>query len=358
MSLAFNPTTKLVILFHLVYLVSNLNFVFSVSKKKSNFAANVMIEALFHLAKSKNDMTKLAQYLVPKDKIAICSCARKISKEDLFPAMEVLRNHGFEVILGNSIGAEANQFAGSDKERAEDLQQMIDNPEIKAVLFARGGYGAVRILDKVDFSSLETNPKWLIGYSDMTAVLSHIYFKHNVSGLHASMPVDLLSGDEGIECFEYMLECLKGNHKTFDCNSAMECSDMEFEGEMIGGNLSVLYSLLGSESFGETTNKILFLEDLDEYLYHIDRMMQALKRAGKLSNLKALVVGSFSQMHDNTIPFGQTAYEIIASCVEEYNYPKVFGVNIGHEKGKNIPIVIGKNTRIQIKNNIISIEQL
>ncbi len=302
-------------------------------------------------------MTKLAQYLVPKDKIAICSCARKIAKEDLLPAIEVLKNRGFDVILGKSIGAEENQFAGSDKVRAEDLQQMIDNPEIKAILFARGGYGAVRILDKVDFSSLETNPKWLIGYSDMTAVLSHIYFKHNVGGLHASMPVDLLSGDESLENFNQMIDCLMGKSNSFECKSSIECSNMEFEGEMIGGNLSVLYSLLGSESFGDTSGKILFLEDLDEYLYHIDRMMQALKRAGKLKNLKALVVGSFSQMHDNTIPFGQTAYEIIASCVEEYNYPKVFGATIGHEKGKNIPIVIGKKARVQIKDKIISIEQ-
>jgi muramoyltetrapeptide carboxypeptidase LdcA involved in peptidoglycan recycling len=199
---------------------------------------------------------------------------------------------------------------------------------------------------------------------DIEELKKEIWFLKNKTIKNLIEEVALLTGGQldstlmgRITTLEENLSALENSVKTL--NADLETNNeatINFGTQVV--DLSVLYSLLGSESFGETTNKILFLEDLDEYLYHIDRMMQALKRAGKLSNLKALVVGSFSQMHDNTIPFGQTAYEIIASCVEEYNYPKVFGVNIGHEKRKNIPIVIGKNTRIQIKNNIISIEQL
>ena len=187
------------------------------------------------------------------------------------------------------------------------------------------------------------------------------------------MPIDLKEGKDSGGCFEMMIDSLLGKAEMNLCFGKMDSSfskmnsrvgktdsrveDIKFEGEMIGGNLSVLYSLLGSNSFGKTDGKILFIEDLDEYLYHIDRMMQALKRAGKLANLSGIVVGSFSQMHDNSIAFGQSAYEIIASAVEDYDYPKVFGANIGHESGKNAPIVVGGNAIVSVKDGMIYIKQ-
>lgn len=318
-------------------------------------------------------MSRLPNFLRPNDKVALCSSARKISRRELDCAIELLKSKGLEVVLGDTIELESNQFAGSDKERAEDIQQMLDREDIKAIIFARGGYGTVRILDLLDFSEFEKHPKWLIGYSDVTAMLSHLYFNHGICSMHASMPIDLKEGKDSGGCFEMMIDSLLGkaemnlyfgkmdssfskmNSRVGKTDSRVE--NIEFEGEMIGGNLSVLYSLLGSNSFGKTDGKILFIEDLDEYLYHIDRMMQALKRAGKLANLSGIVVGSFSQMHDNSIAFGQSAYEIIASAVEDYDYPKVFGANIGHESGKNAPIVVGGNAIVSVKDGMIYIKQ-
>ena len=311
-------------------------------------------------------MSRLPNFLRPNDKVALCSSARKISRRELNYAIELLKSKGLEVVLGDTIGLENNQFAGSDKERAEDIQQMLDREDIKAIIFARGGYGTVRILDLLDFSEFEKHPKWLIGYSDVTAMLSHLYFNHGICSMHASMPIDLKEGKDSGGCFEMMIDSLLGKAEMNLCFGKMDSSfsktdsrvkDIEFGGEMIGGNLSVLYSLLGSNSFGKTDGKILFIEDLDEYLYHIDRMMQALKRAGKLANLSGIVVGSFSQMHDNSIAFGQSAYEIIASAVEDYDYPKVFGANIGHESGKNAPIVVGGNAIVSVKDGMIYIKQ-
>lgn len=304
-------------------------------------------------------MSRLPNFLRPNDKVALCSSARKISRRELNYAIELLKSKGLEVVLGDTIELESNQFAGSDKERAEDIQQMLDREDIKAIIFARGGYGTVRILDLLDFSEFEKHPKWLIGYSDVTAMLSHLYFNHGICSMHASMPIDLKEGKDSGGCFEMMIDSLLGKAEMNLCFGKMDSrvENIEFEGEMIGGNLSVLYSLLGSNSFGKTDGKILFIEDLDEYLYHIDRMMQALKRAGKLANLSGIVVGSFSQMHDNSIAFGQTAYEIIASAVEDYDYPKVFGANIGHESGKNAPIVVGGNAIVSVKDGMIYIKQ-
>ena len=304
-------------------------------------------------------MSRLPNFLRPNDKVALCSSARKISRRELNYAIELLKSKGLEVVLGDTIELESNQFAGSDKERAEDIQQMLDREDIKAIIFARGGYGTVRILDLLDFSEFEKHPMWLIGYSDVTAMLSHLYFNHGICSMHASMPIDLKEGKDSGGCFEMMIDSLLGKAEMNLCFGKMDSrvENIEFEGEMIGGNLSVLYSLLGSNSFGKTDGKILFIEDLDEYLYHIDRMMQALKRAGKLANLSGIVVGSFSQMHDNSIAFGQTAYEIIASAVEDYDYPKVFGANIGHESGKNAPIVVGGNAIVSVKDGMIYIKQ-
>lgn len=311
-------------------------------------------------------MSRLPNFLRPNDKVALCSSARKISRRELNYAIELLKSKGLEVVLGDTIELENNQFAGSDKERAEDIQQMLDREDIKAIIFARGGYGTVRILDLLDFSEFEKHPKWLIGYSDVTAMLSHLYFNQGICSMHASMPIDLKEGKDSGGCFEMMIDSLLGKAEMNLCFGKMDSSfskmnsrveNIEFEGEMIGGNLSVLYSLLGSNSFGKTDGKILFIEDLDEYLYHIDRMMQALKRAGKLANLSGIVVGSFSQMHDNSIAFGQSAYEIIASAVEDYDYPKVFGANIGHESGKNAPIVVGGNAIVSVKDGMIYIKQ-
>lgn len=303
-------------------------------------------------------MIKIPPFLKSGDRVIILASARKITKQELSDTISLLESKGLKVCLGESINAEENQFAGSDELRAKDLQKAIDDKQIKAIFFARGGYGSVRIIDKVDFSPLENNPKWLIGYSDVTAILNHVYFKHSVASLHAIMPINIKKEIFDSSAIESMLNLLFGKDFSFTTPCDFAQKDCKVKGRIIGGNLSVLYSLLGSESFGETDDLILLIEDLDEYLYHIDRMMQALKRAGKLKNLKALLVGAMTQMHDNTIPFGKTAYQIIEEAVKQYDYPKIFGASIGHIEERNNAVVIGGEMEIKVKENTIITKQL
>ncbi len=302
-------------------------------------------------------MIKIPEFLRQGDCIAICSCARKVSVEEVKTAKELLERRGYRVVLGNTIGLSHNQFAGTDLERAKDVQEMIERKDIKAVFFARGGYGTVRILDLLDFSPLKESPKWFIGYSDITALLFDLYFRSSTASLHAIMPINLTKETINLPCVVSALEVLEGKGVRFESQSGFGQQNVEFSGEAIGGNLSVIYSLLGSNSFLDLTNKVLFIEDLDEYLYHIDRMMQGLKRAGKLKGLKGLIVGTFSQMHDNSVPFGQNAYEIIASAIAEYDYPKVFGADIGHIPQRNFPIMVGKEVNVKQEGSRITIWQ-
>ncbi len=303
-------------------------------------------------------MIKIPPFLKPGDRVIILASARKISKQELCDTISLLESKGLKVCLGESIEKEENQFAGNDDLRAKDLQKAIDDKEIKAVFFARGGYGSVRIIDKVDFSPLETNPKWLIGYSDVTVILNHVYFKHSIASLHAIMPINIKSEIYSSSSIESLFNLLFGKEFSFSTSSDFAQKDCKVKGRVIGGNLSILYSLLGSESFSQTDDLILLIEDLDEYLYHIDRMMQALRRAGKLKNLKALLVGAMTQMHDNTIPFGKTAYQIIEDAVKEYDYPKIFGVSVGHIEERNNAVIIGGEMEIEVKNNVITTRQL
>ena len=283
-------------------------------------------------------------FLKPNDKIAIVASARKISEEELTFAIKILKEWGLQPVLGKNIFAIENQFAGSDKQRADDLQEAINDDNVKAILIARGGYGTVRIVDRVDFSKLKTNPKWIIGYSDVTVLHSHIHSHIGISTIHATMPINFSKNAEAVETLR---KCLLGETISyqFDTNPLNKIG--ETKGILVGGNLSLLYALSGTESDIDTKDKILFLEDLDEYLYHIDRMMLNLKRSGKLENLKALVVGGFTDMKDNAIPFGKTTEEIILDAVKEYNYPVCFNFPAGHID-RNLALCFGKEVNLKI----------
>ncbi len=302
----------------------------------------------------KSKMSISPQPLTKKDKVAIVATARKISLEEIKDTLELLESWDLEIVIGKTIGLDNDQFAGNDNQRAEDLQSFLDNKEIKAIFLARGGYGSVRIVEKLDFSTFAKHPKWIIGYSDPTVLLSHIYFKYNIESIHAIMPFNISKNNFQSSAITSLKETLFQKQTLREFPSNKQNREGEVKGDLIGGNLSVLYSLLGSSSFGNTKEKILFIEDLDEYLYHIDRMMQALKRAGKLKDLKGLIVGAFSDMHDNTIPFGKTANEIIFEAVKEYDYPIAFNIPIGHIEEKNIAFVVGRKTSLIIdKENVI-----
>ena len=281
------------------------------------------------------------------DQVGIISTARKISKEELTFAKKTLENWGLEVVFGKNIFEEYNQFAGKDLQRAVDLQEMIDNPKIKAIICARGGYGTVRILDLVDFNGLKANPKWIAGYSDITALHSTLH-NLNISSLHSTMPVNFETNTNA--CLESLKQALFGKPVSYSFPSNKLNRIGNSEGKVVGGNLSIIYSLLGSSSDIKTFGKILFLEDLDEYLYHIDRMMINLKRNGKLNNLAGLIIGGMSDMNDNTIPFGKNAIEIIAETVSEFDYPVAFNFPAGHIKNNNT-ILLGQKAKLEITIN-------
>ena len=283
-------------------------------------------------------------YLQKGDAVAIVSTARKVSKKELIPALAILKNWKLNVVIGTSIEAEEHQFAGNDNLRASDFQEMLDNPKIKAIWCARGGYGTIRMIDLLDFSNFKNNPKWIIGYSDVTVLHSHLH-QLGFETLHAQMPVSIET--KTAACVQSLKNSLFGNNTNITIPSEVSNVTGNAKGVLVGGNLSILYSLCGSSSSISTKGKILFIEDLDEYLYHIDRMLQNLKRNGMLDQLEGLIIGGMTQMHDNDISFGQSTEEIVLSICDDYNYPIVFNFPAGHIKD-NRALILGRKAELII----------
>jgi muramoyltetrapeptide carboxypeptidase len=262
-----------------------------------------------------------------------------------------LEEAGFRVKIPAGLYAAENQFAGSDEERAKNMQTLLDDAEVKAILIARGGYGSVRIIDRLDFSNFCDNPKWICGFSDVTVFHNHLHTVLQVQSLHSLMPLTFPKEESGSDSLSYFVDTLSGRLPTYHFPPHSLNRTGNADGVLTGGNLSILCSLSGSISDIDTRGKILFIEDLDEYLYHIDRMMQNLKRSGKLSELKALIVGGMTEMRDNTIPFGKTAEEIIAETVSDYSYPLIFNVPAGHTE-PNFPLMLGAKVQITCGNGM------
>ena len=295
---------------------------------------------------------RIPPYLKKGDQIGLTCTARGMTTEDLQGIIGLIEAQGFKAVLGDTVGKTHHQFGGKDSERALDFQKMLNNPAIKAIWICRGGYGTIRILDQIDFSAFMQNPKWIVGYSDVTILHTQINNVMGVASLHALMPIDKSPTKEALGS---VFKALKG--EVLDYNFKEENSQKcDLKGEVIGGNLSILYSLLGTNTVFNTEGKILFLEDIDEYLYHIDRMMISLKRAGKLKNLAALLVGGMTDMNDNTIPFGKNTKEIILEHTKEYNYPVIFDFPSGHIPD-NRAIVFGKEMAIVCANNKVQTNQ-
>ncbi len=293
-------------------------------------------------------------YLKAGDKVGIVSTARKISLEELQKAIDTIEGWGLDVVLGDHLFKRNHQFAGTDKERMEDFQSMLDDDGIQAILCARGGYGTVRIIDKLDFSHFIEKPKWICGFSDITVLHSHIHQNFGVETIHSTMPLNM--GKEGAEpnAALTLKQALLGERLEYLFPSQGLNRKGETKGILVGGNLSILYSVIGSVSDIDTTDKILFLEDLDEYLYHVDRMMQNLKRNGKLSKLRGLVVGGMSDMRDNPIGFGKSAIEIIADTVKEYDYPVCFNAPAGHIND-NRALIMGREVSLKVEDGSTSL---
>ena len=287
------------------------------------------------------------------DKIGVISTARKITYEELDAAIKIIESWGLKVELGSNLFEAYDQFSGTLEQRSTDLQTMIDDDSIKAIMCARGGYGTVQIIDNIDFSKLKNNPKWIVGYSDVTVLHSHLN-KLGIASLHATMPINFKTNAK--ESLASLKNGLFENENNILCGPHPFNKFGKVEAEVVGGNLSILYSLLGSNSDVDTDGKILFIEDLDEYMYHVDRMMMNLKRNGKLKNLKALIIGGMSDMNDNTIPFGKTAEEIILEYIKEFDFPVCFNFPAGH-LDDNRTLVFGKECTLEINENGVILKQ-
>jgi muramoyltetrapeptide carboxypeptidase len=294
---------------------------------------------------------KIPPYLKKGDTVAIVCTARKFFPEEAKPAIDLLESWGLKVKLGKTIGLDSCQLGGTDTERAADFQDQLDNDNIKAIWCARGGYGTVRIIDMIDFSKFKKHPKWVMGFSDVTVLHSHINTL-NVATLHSIMPFTVPKAPELVkETFKNALFGIKNSYtipsKSYDKKGVAK-------GELVGGNLSIIYSLLGSKSSIDTKDKILFIEDLDEYLYHVDRMLQNMKRNDYFKNVKGIIVGSMRDMHDNEIPFGQNEVQLITEISKELNIPIAFEFCAGHQKD-NRTLVLGSQVVFEVNETEIKV---
>jgi muramoyltetrapeptide carboxypeptidase len=293
----------------------------------------------------------IPSYLKKGDTIAIVCTARKFFPEDANPAIELLDSWGLKVKLGATIGLDRCQLGGTDLERSSDFQNMMDDDSVKAIWVARGGYGTVRMVDLLDFTKFNKNPKWIMGFSDVTVLHSQANVER-VASLHCIMPFTVPKASDEVK--ETLRNALFGEQIEYIISSKPNDIKGKASGELIGGNLSILYSLLGSKSSLDTNKKILFIEDLDEYLYHIDRMIYNLKRNGYFENLKGLIVGGMTDMHDNEIPFGQNAIQIITAIAKEYNIPVCFDFPAGHVKD-NRTLQLGKQVDFEVNEKEIKL---
>ncbi len=286
------------------------------------------------------------------DSIYLLSTARKITLEDIQPAIQTFESWGLKVVIGKTIGKEFRQFAGTDAERKEDFQFALDDKNIKAIICARGGYGTVRMMDDLNYDEFMKHPKWVVGFSDVTFLHTDISNNLGIQTLHGVMPFSFLKATS--EAIETLRKELFGIKNEFEIARHELNRIGNAEGILIGGNLSILYSITGTKSGINTSGKILFLEDLDEYLYHIDRMMMNLKRSSKLNDLAGLVIGSFTEMKDNKVAFGCTAYDIIAEHVAEFKYPVCYNFPAGHIED-NRALVIGRKYSLQVSNDSVKL---
>ncbi|WP_158796400.1 LD-carboxypeptidase [Pedobacter sp. L105] len=298
-------------------------------------------------------MIKQPAYLKKGDKVAIVCPAKKL-KKDIGPSISVLEDWGLKVVVGKSVHAEYHQFAGDDQLRTEDFQAALDDTGIKAIIAARGGYGTVRIIDELDFSIYNQHPKWIIGFSDITVLLSHSTTL-NTQSIHGQMP-GVFEG-ASMESLETLRKALFGEALDYTYQSDHLQRPGEAEGILIGGNLSILISLEGSVSQMDYQDKILFLEDVGEHEYAIDRMFRTLKRCGKLAGLKGLVIGAFNGIQPEDIPFGQSPEQIIMEIVREYDYPVCFGFPVGHIQD-NRALVLGKTAKLVVEKNTVTLNYL
>jgi muramoyltetrapeptide carboxypeptidase len=303
-------------------------------------------------------MIRTPPYLQKGDTIGLVCPAGYMSFEKAAECVRVLKDEwGYNVKMGTTVGGSSiTYFSGTDEERLNDFQQMLDDEEVKAVLCARGGYGMGRIIDKISFKQFKRNPKWIIGYSDITVLHSHLYSNYYISSLHAPMAGAFNDAGYINRFVQSLKNVLEGNKIKYNCEPHEFNKKGEAIGELVGGNLALLVSMIGTESDLKTRGRILFIEDVGEYLYSTDRMMYQLKRSGKLSKLAGLIIGGITDIKDTERPFGKTAYEIINDIIKEYDYPVCFGFPVSHEK-ENYALKTGVGYKLKVGKTKVILEE-
>lgn len=322
------------------------------------------VATAFANTKKLNDeeSLKIPPYLKEGDIIGITCPSGYITREEIQPAVSKLEEWGFKIRIGKTVGERDFTFGGSDELRIKDLQQMLDDRDINAILFGRGGYGAVRIIDKIDFKTFKKHPKWMIGFSDATVFHSHIHRNFGIASIHSKMcnsfPNDWSMAEPSqIESINSIRKCLTGERMEYIAVANEKNKPGTGEGTLIGGNLSILQNLAGTDSDIQTKNKILFVEDTGEYLYNIDRMFWNLKRSGKLDKLNGLIIGGFKTKPDDAgEEFGRTVYDIVTEVVKEFSYPVCFDFPVGHQKN-NYALKCGVKHQLTVTSNQVKLEE-
>ena len=302
-------------------------------------------------------MIKLPSYLQKGDTIGITCPAGYMAKEKTQTCIDTLQNWGYEVMVGKTLGSNSeNYFSGTDEERLDEFQAMLDNENIKAILCGRGGYGVGRIIEQIDFKNFKKNPKWIIGFSDITILHSHIYSNYKISSLHAPMASAFNDGGDTGKYVLSLKNALEGKKIKYECAVNDFNRKGEAIGELVGGNLALLAHCIGTSSDIKTKGRILFIEDIAEYLYNVDRMLYQLKRSDKLDKLAGLIIGGFTDMKDTERPFGKTVYEIINDIMKDYDYPVCYDFPVSHDK-ENMALKIGAGYKLKVGKTKVTLEE-
>lgn len=300
---------------------------------------------------------KIPPYLQKGDTIGITCPAGYMKLEKAQACITVLQQWGYEVLVGKTLGSKSKTyFSGTDEERLNEFQAMLDAPEIKAILCGRGGYGVGRIIDQLDFTAFKKNPKWIIGFSDITIFHAHINRNFKIVTLHSSMAAAFNDRGYKNKCVQSIKAALEGMKATYSCKTHRFNHTGKATAELVGGNLALIAHLIGTKSGYQTKGKILFLEDVGEQHYNIDRMMHQLKRSGKLNDLAGLIIGGFTDMQDTERPFGKKVYSIIHELISDYNYPVCFGFPVSHDK-ENLALKVGASYQLTVSKQTVQLKE-